>query len=186
MRFIASLLGISVVCLQVFADELDLGLNSDSLRLQYVHEMQSSGLSTDAGWLYNSDNGDVLHVGVHLVDLASSGPDKIEAGIGGRVVYTDGEISDQSGFAAPIGGFVHFIPQQIDRLSVRGSAYFAPSILAIGDMDKYQEYSIRVSYNVLRQADLYVGARYVRGDYKHGVPDARFDSGMHVGMHLKF
>jgi hypothetical protein len=186
MRFVISLLGISFVCAPVFADEVDLSLNSDALRLQYVHEMASSGLSLDGGWLYNSDNGDVLHIGVHLVDLASSGRDKIEAGIGGRVVYTNGDRSKQTGVAAPIGGFVRFTPQAINRLSVGGSLYYAPSILAIGDMDKYQEYSIQVSYNVLREADVYLGARYVRGDYKKGVPDARFDTGMHIGMTLRF
>ncbi len=186
MRLGLSLLGVSLACAQVFADELDLSFNSDALRLQYVYEVESSGLNVDGGWLYHSDNGDVLHVGVHLVDLAASGRDKLEAGLGGRIVYTDGEFSKQSGFGVPIGGFVRFVPQTLDRLSVSGSLYYAPSILSIGDVDNYQEYSIRVSYNVLRQADLYVGARYVRADYKNGVPDARFDSGMHVGMRLRF
>lgn len=186
MRFVASLLGISFACAQVFADEVDLSFNSDALRLQYIYEMKSTGLNLDGGWLHHSDNGDVLHAGAHLVDLASSGPDRLEAGIGGRVVYTNGDRSKQSGVAVPIGGFVRFTPQAINRLSVGGSLYFAPSILAIGDMDEYREYSVRVSYNVLRQADLYVGARYVRGEYKKGVPDSRFDTGMHIGMSLRF
>ena len=187
MRFVVSLLGISVACAQVFADEVDLSLNADALRLQYVYELESTGLNFDGGWLHHTDNGDVLHGGVHLVDLASSGGrDKVEAGIGGRVVYTDGEFRNQSGFAAPIGGFVRWTPRAIDRLSVGGSLYFAPSILTLGDMDKYQEYTLKVSYNVLRQADIYIGARYVRGDYDKGAPDARFDTGMNIGMSLRW
>lgn len=185
MKWVISLLGIGVACAQVFADEVDLSFNSDALRLQYVHEMGSSGLNLDTGWLYNSDNGSVIHAGLHLVDLASSGRDKIEAGIGGRFVYTDGDQSKQSGFAVPVGGFVRFTPQSINRLSVGGSLYYAPNILAIGDLEKYQEYSIRVSYNVLRQADIYVGARYVRGDYKNA-RDVRYDTGMHIGLTLRF
>ena len=186
MRFVASLIGISLVCVQVFADELDLSLNNDALRLQYVYKVESSGLNLDAGWLHHSDNGDILHAGVHLVDLASGGRDKLEAGLGGRAVYTNGDLSGQSGFALPIGGFLRFTPMAINRLSVAGSLYYAPSILAIGDMDKYQEVTLRVSYNVLREADLYLGVRYARGDYEKDVPDTRFDKGMHVGMSLRF
>jgi len=186
MRFVVSLLGIAAVCAQVLADELDLSLNGDALRVQYIYEMESTGINLDGGWLYNTDHGDVLHVGLHLVDLASSGRDELEAGLGGRFVYTNGDLSQQSGLAVPIGGFLRFVPQSIDRLSVRGSAYFAPGILAIGDMDQYQEYTIRVGYNVLREADVYAGARYVKGAYKNGVPDARFDTGLHIGMTLRF
>ncbi len=185
MKWVLSLLGASLVCAQVSADELDFSLNADALRLQYVYDLESTGLNLDGGWLYNSGTGSVLHGGLHLVDLASSGRNKIEVGIGGRFVYTNGEKSSQSGFAVPIGGLVRFTPKAMDRLSISGSLYFAPSILAIGDMDKYQEYTFRVGYNVLRQADIYIGARYVRGDYKKA-PDARFDTGMNVGMSLRF
>jgi hypothetical protein len=186
MRFIVSLLGITFLCAPVLADELDLSLNSDALRVQYFHEIESSGLSLVGGWLYNTDNGNVLHAGLHIIDLASSGRDKVEAGIGGRFVYTNGDSSKQDGFAIPLGGFVRFTPRAMNRLSIRGSAYYAPDILSIGDMTKYQEFSIRVSYNVLRQADAYVGARYVRGDYKGEVADVRYDTGMHIGMLLRF
>ena len=186
MRFVISLVGMTLACAQVFADQLDLSFNADALRLQYVYDVKSGGLNFDAGWLYNSDDGDVLHGGIHLVDLASSGRDKLEAGIGGRFVYTNGDLSKQSGFAVPIGGFVRFTPQAMNRLSLGGSLYFAPNILSLGDVKQYQEYTIRVSYNVLRQADLYVGARYVRGDYKKSVPDAYYDTGMNIGMTLRF
>ena len=186
MRVVVALFGITLLCAQVLADELDFSFNSDALRLQYVYQMESSGLDIDGGWLHNTDNGDVLHAGVHLVDLASSGRDKIEAGIGGRFVYTNGDFSGQDGYAVPVGGFVRYTPQAMNRLSVSGSLYYAPSILALGDMDKYQEYTFRVSYNVLRQADVYLGARYVRGDYKKGAPDSRYDTGMHIGMTLRF
>jgi len=186
MRFIVSLLGISFLCAPVLADELDLSLNSDALRVQYFHEIESSGLSLDGGWLYHTDNGNVLHAGLHLIDLASSGRDKVEAGLGGRFVYTNGDSSKQNGFAVPLGGFLRFTPRAMNRLSISGSAYYAPDILSIGDMTKYQEFSIRASYNVLRQADLFVGARYVRGDYKNGAADVRYDTGMHIGMSLRF
>ena len=185
MRWVASLVGTVLVCAQVSADELDFSFNNDALRLQYFYALTDTGLSLDGGWLHNSDNGDVLHVGMNLSDLASTGRNRLEAGLGGRLVYTNGDFSGQDGFAVPIGGFVRFTPQAMNRLSLSGSLYYAPSILSLGDMDKYQDYTIRFSYNVLRQADVYVGARYVRGDYDD-VADSRYDTGMHIGMSLRF
>ena len=185
MKRVISLLGMSVVCAQAFTHEVDLSLNADALRLQYIYDMKSTVLDLDAGWLYSENHGDAVHIGINLADLASSGPDKIVAGVGGRVVYTHGDLSKQSGFAVPIGGFVRYTPQTMDRLTVGGSLYYAPSILAISDMEKYQEYTVRIVYNVVRAADIYIGARYVRGDYKNA-PDARFDTGMNIGFTLRF
>jgi len=190
MRFVVSLLGMSFLCVQVLAHELDLSLNANALRAQYFHEFETNQLSLDGGWLYHEDNGNAVHVGLHLIDIASSGRDRVEAGIGGRIVYTNGDSSKQNGFAVPLGGFVRVTPVRVtpramNRLSVSGSAYYAPSILSIGDMEKFQEFSIRVSYNLLRQADAFIGARYVRGDYKNAA-DVRYDTGMHIGMTLRF
>ena len=119
-------------------------------------------------------------VGSHLVDAL------LEAGLGGRFVYTNGDVSGQDGYGFPVGGFLRFTPQRMNQLSLFGSAYYAPDILSIGDMDSYREYTVRVAYNVLRQADIHIGARYVRGEYDGGSPDARFDTGMHIGLTLRF
>ena len=186
MRIIAALIGVALLCAQVKAGELDFGLNSDALRLQYMQELTRSGLAVDGGWLHHTDNGDVLHAGIHIVDLASSSRNQLEAGLGGRFVYTNGDLSGQDGYGFPVGGFVRFTPQRMNRLSLFGSLYYAPDILSLGDMEGYREYTLRIGYNVLRQADIYIGARYVRGEYDDGLPDVRFDTGMHIGMTLRF
>jgi len=111
MRLVMSLLGMSFLCVQVLADELDLSLNANALRAQYFHEFETNQLSVDGGWLYHEDNGNAVHVGLHLIDIASSGRDRVEAGIGGRIVYTNGDSSRQNGFAVPLGGFVRVTPR---------------------------------------------------------------------------
>ncbi|TDJ47960.1 MAG: hypothetical protein E2O52_01965 [Gammaproteobacteria bacterium] len=185
MRRILPLLGVALFCSQVMADELDLGLNSDAVYVQYVHHYRESSLRLDGGWLHHTDNGDVAHVGLLLADLASSGPSKVEAGLGGRLVYTDGDRSKQDGLGLPLGGFIRFTPQQFNRVSLGASLYLAPDVLTVGDLDKYQEYAVRASYNLLREADIYIGARYVKGEYNKA-PDVRFDTGMHIGITLRF
>lgn len=167
------------------ADEAELSFNGDAARAGYVHELNRNDLRVGGGWLHHTDHGDVVHLGVHLAGQASARRDEVTAGLGVRLVYTDGDLRKQDGPALPLGGYVKFTPQQYDRVSVRGHAYFAPDVLSFGDMEKYQEYGIRLGYNVMREADVFVGARYVRGEYKKA-PDAKFDTGLHLGISLRF
>lgn len=185
MRRIFPLLGMALFCSQVVADELDLGLNSDAVYVQYAHKFGESSLRMDGGLLHHTDNGDVIYVGLLLADLASDGPSKVEAGLGGRLAYTSGDGSKQDGLGLPLGGFIRFTPQRFNRVSLGASLYLAPDVLTTGDLKKYQEYAARVSYNLMREADIYIGARYAKGEYKKA-PDVRYDTGMHVGITLRF
>jgi len=184
MRRVVALLGIGLFGVQAAADDVDFGLNADAFRLIYTHEFRSNALQIDGGWMYHSDNGSVVHVGLNLSDVASNSKDLV-AGLGGRLAYQDGEASGQSGFAVPIGGFLYFTPQKYNRITFGFAAYFAPDVLSMGDSTKYEDYTLRLAYNVMRQADIYVGARYVKGEYKNA-PDVYFDTGMHIGFTLKF
>jgi hypothetical protein len=185
MRCVLSCFGLLLLSAQAHADLVDLSLNSDAVRLQYVHEFQSNAMNLDAGGLYNSDMGSLLHAGFFVAGDASSGTNPVTAGVGARLVYTDGDLSNQSGFALPIGGFVRYSPQKANRFAIDGQIYFAPKVLSLGDAEKYEEYTIRFKYNVIHAADIYIGARYIKGAYKNA-PDARFDTGMHIGATVSF
>lgn len=185
MRIYLSLLGLALCCAQAVADEVDLSFNADAARLQYVRDLRSNNLNLDAGWLHHTDNGNVVHVGLHLADMASGGSNPLQAGLGGRIVYSNGDLSNQDGFAVPIGGYLRYTIPRFNRVSVAGEIYFAPKVLSLGDAEKYEEYAFRVGYNLMREADIYVGARYVKGEYKKA-SDARYDTGMHLGITLRF
>ena len=184
MRCVLSCIGL-LLCAQANADLIDLSFNSDALRLQYAHEFRSNSMNLDAGVLYNSDAGDVLHVGFYVAGLASSGSNPVTAGVGARLVYSNGDLSNQDGFAVPIGGFVRYSPRKANRIAIDGQVYFAPSVLSLGDADKYEEGTIRFSYNVIHAADIYIGARYIKGEYDNA-PSARYDTGMHIGVTVRF
>jgi hypothetical protein len=184
MRCVLSCIGL-LLCAQANADLIDLSLNSDALRLQYAHEFNSNAMNVEGGWLYNSDTGDVLHAGFFVAGEASSGANPVTAGIGARLVYTNGELTNQNGFALPIGGFVRYSPRKADRFAIDGQIYFAPDVLSLGDAKKYEEYTIRFNYNVIRSADVYIGARYVSGAYENAL-DARYDTGMNIGANVRF
>jgi len=185
MRRIAAAWVAALWCLPVGADEIDVSFNSDAVRGEYVHPFASSSLQIDGGWLHHTDNGNAVHVGLNLADLASDGVDPVKAGLGGRLVYSNGDLSGQDGFALALGGFLRYTVPRFNRVAVTGKVYFAPDVLSLGDAEKWQDYTIDLSYNVMREADIYIGARYVRGDYKN-VADARYDTGMHIGINLRF
>lgn len=185
MRSVLILVGALLWSVPGFASELDLGLNGDAFRFTFSRPFPSSLLSWDAGWLHHVDNGDAIHGGIYLGGEASSGTNPIQGGLGIRATYTNGDRSGQSGMNFALGGFFRYTLPRFNRFSVGGQLYYAPRVLGIGDIEKLQDYSIRASYNVLKQADVYIGARYVRGDYDKA-PQAYFDTGMHIGVALRF
>jgi hypothetical protein len=185
MRILLSMVAMVFCCGQAAADSIDLSFNSDAVRVAYLHQFPSNKLNLDAGWLYNNDVGSVLHVGLHMADFATSGANPVTAGVGARLVYTDGDLSQQSGAAVPIGGYLKFSPQRFNRFSITGEIYYAPDVLSFGDAEKFEEYGVRFSYNVTREADIFFGARYVNAEYKKG-PRALYDNGMNLGIQLRF
>jgi hypothetical protein len=174
-----------LVCAQGLADEIDISFNSDAVRAIFARPLANTSLQWDAGWLHHSDNGDVIHAGLNLVDFASDGVDPLKAGIGGRVVYTNGDHSNQDGFAVPLGGSLRYVFPRYNRIYVSGALYYAPDILSIGDMEKYQDYMFQVGYNIMHDANVYIGARYVKGEYDDA-RDSRYDTGMNIGINLNF
>jgi len=181
---VAAIVGV-LVCAQGLADEIDISLNGDAVRAIFARQIADSSLQWDAGWLYHSDNGNAVHVGLNLVDFASDGVEPLKAGIGGRVVYTNGDFSDQDGFAVPLGGSLRYVFPRYNRIYISGAAYYAPEILSIGDMEKYQDYMFQLGYNIMHDADVYIGARYVKGEYDDA-RDSRYDTGMNIGFNLNF
>lgn len=169
------------------AESLDFNLNNDAARLTFSWDARDNKLTFDAGWLHHQDSGDVVHLGLHLVDFAASGPAAPEVGIGGKLFYVDGKTSPSSsqGGALGLGGFFRYNFPQADRFGIRGQLYFAPDVVAFGDSTGYVEVSLGLTYDVLRDADVYIGARYVRAEFENA-PDLTIDTGLHVGLRLKF
>ena len=185
MRFVLALLVAGLLCAQAAADEIDLSFNSDALRIIYLYDLRNTKLNLDGGWLYHSDNGNALHLGLTLSGFASEGANPVRGGLGGRVAYVDGDLPDQSGFALGVGGFLSYTLAKFNRITLTGAAYFAPDIATISDLEKYQDYTAKVGYQFLREADIYLGVRYVKGNFDTA-PDVLFDNGMHIGFNLKF
>lgn len=185
MKKLTGVVSVLLLCANATASELDLSFNSDAVRFLYVHDFVDSDLKGDLGFAHNSDKGTVITGSLYVTGLASDGDNPLQAGIGGRTGYVDGEESKQTGLPVAVGGFLQYTFPAMNRLALRADAWIAPDILTLGDLDKYQDYSIRLQYAVLRQADVYVGARYLSTEFSND-SKALIDNGVHAGLNFRF
>lgn len=167
------------------ADGLDLNLNDDAARLTYRHPVESRRLEVDGSWLHHQDNGDVASVGLHLAGNAGTEQNPVNAGIGGRVYFLDADKASVDGGVLAVGGFVRWKLPQANRVGIGGHLYFGPDVIAFGDAEQYFEAAVYVSYDILREAEAYIGLRNVKADFEDA-PEVTFDTGMHVGIRLRF
>ena len=167
------------------AGELDININDDAARLSYAWPVRADKLRLDAGFLSHQDRGEMLHFGLHLVDWASSGTNPLQGGLGGKLFYADTDSVFDDELLLGLGGFLRYTIPQYNRFSVSGQAYFAPDVLSFGDSEQFFELEARISYNVLREADIYLGARYITIEFENG-GDFTLDNGLHAGIQLRF
>lgn len=166
------------------AGELDIGLNSDAVRVGFATPLNES-VRLGLGWLYDRDKGDVIHGDLQVTGEALPARPGLVAGLGGRLAWLNGDGSNENGFAVGLGGSFRWQLPRYNRFSVAGELFWAPDLLSGGDAEDYRDAGLRLSYSVIRQADVFVGARYVRAEYKRR-PNVHFDTGMHAGLSLRF
>ena len=185
MRVTLVLVGLLLCSAAALADELNLSLNTDSVRLEYARPIASRPLEWDLGWLHHTDNGDFVHGSLHVVGRMKEGAAPVSGGLGLRLAYMNGDLSNQSGLGLGLGGFARYVFPNLDRLSLRGHGYYAPEILASNDLDEFVDVGVQLAYNVIREADAYVGLRYVSADYEDAT-SANFSTWLHIGLGLRF
>lgn len=173
------------VCSAALGEEVNLSFNSDALRIIYDHSLSEGNAVLDGGWLYNSDSGHMVHAGLALAGDAATGRYPVRGKLGLRLGWFDGDESSQSGGAVAVGGGLAYTLPRYNRFTISGSAWFAPEITSFSDAEEYRELEARIIYGFLRQADVFVGARYIRVDYDAG-GKVLFDTGMHLGVAMRF
>lgn len=181
-----ALLAMAAAAGQSHADSLDFNLHSDALRATYTMNMGERGLSADFGLLYSEDKkrlDDIMvHAGLHVSGENWSESGTFDIRIGGRLIHTSPGSSDFVALAP--GGQVRFTP--IHRVGFGGHLYYAPKIVSFRDADAYREYGVSVDYQILPQAFVYLGYRYIDLDVKNGPNRVELDDNFHVGFRMMF
>lgn len=171
----------------VLADSIDINLHNDAIRGTYTMQLQNTkGLSAEAGLLYadnidnTTDSETLMHAGLLVSGENWSKSGTFDIALGGRLVYATPGTQDM--LALAFGGRLRFSP--VPRLGIGGHLYYAPNITTFMDSDEYQEVGLRVDYQLLPQAFVYVGHRNIKADF-NGV-SWKLDNDVHVGFKMTF
>ena len=71
------------------------------------------------------------------------------------------------------------------RLALAGQVFWSPDIVTFMDARRFTFLTARVEYEILQQAAVYAGYRKIRAALENG-PDAKVESGPHIGVRLEF
>jgi len=197
LKSIVAIFMSSLFMSSVFANSAEISLNSNSFKLQGDWELGNNGIVIQGSALHNEDRGNVA--GLAALKFGNAGSEGLDAGIGLKLAYVDPdieteftilpvplpEISAPSGTALAVGGEVTYIPPQYNRIKATAHIWFAPDVLAFDKLDKYQEIGVSVGYNVIRDADVFIGYRNVKVGFKD-FGDGTIDTGFHAGIRVKF
>lgn len=123
------------------------------------------------------------HLGAMLTGDAGATVASVTAGLGARLQYLNGEGDD--GGALALGGQVRVKLPQATRVRFNAYGYFSPDASTFGDFDKFLEYSVSVGYEILRDAELYLGYRNIEVGLENR-HDLDVEDSLHVGIRLDF
>jgi len=185
---VTAILGIATFSAQ--AETFDLNISSEAVRAALSGPLsfgETNGARYDVGYLYSDDRGARLNVG-HLALLVSGDAGarsaNVHVGIGVRAAGIDQRGAD--GGAVAVGGEFDVRLPAMNRLGLVGYAYYAPDVLAFGDIDTYLDASLTVDYEIIRNASVYAGFRQVRAGVDEAPGTNLRDNSPVVGLRLNF
>ena len=181
-----ALLAMAAAAGQSHADSLDFSLHNDALRAIYMMNLGERGLSADFGLLYSEDEkrlDDIMvHAGLHVSGDNWSESGTFNVRVGFRLIHTTPDDWEFAAFAP--GAQVRYSP--IHRVGFGGHLYLAPRIISFRDAERYREYGVNIDYQVLPQAFVYAGYRYIDINIENSSFRAKVEDNFHVGFRMLF
>ena len=171
------------------AQRIDITLKEDSARFSYVTLIGGSTFGRtemNMGVLYNEDKNTAFDIGLQVIDVAGSKTPGLELGVGPRFYYLRHDLLDVDAAAIALGGQLRYKLPSVQRLSLIGNAFYAPSITATLDADSLYELGLGVAYELLPTANVYLLYRRIRVDFTKGVGAENIDSGVSLGVNFTF
>ncbi len=154
-----------------YASELEFALSDDSIETSY-QSLYAGNFGTTISWLhadvdedYAADDLKSDTAGIGLYAHGKTG--NIRTHLGGKAFWLHTKSNtqkdnknDMHGIA--LGGAIdaYIIP----KLFIKANALYAPDILTGGDFENYIELGARVAYQVLPNAAVFVGYRFIEAE----------------------
>lgn len=171
----------------VAADEFDVGLSNDSVQAVYSTNIEgrfmAGGGYGEVDVLYTEEDDFQLVLGLLVRDELTSSFPGLWAGIGFELVGAS--VEDEEVGALGIHAELRYLPPSLPRVVVGTEMTYAPKVVSFGDAERYFSSQIRLEYEVLPQAAVYIG--YKKFEYEiESVDDITLDEGLNFGLRLTF
>jgi hypothetical protein len=167
----------------VAGGSLDLSLSNDTARLEYDATKVGSGLHVTGSIQHHEDDGDLLALGMHVVDVRNPNS-PLYIGVGGKLFGFKND--DLDGVALGVGGFLSYQIPRLPGLSTAGYFYYAPKVVAFGDTENLMDADVRIQYSLIPTARVYVGYRYSKFEIEDVKEKFVLDEGFHLGLKVDF
>jgi hypothetical protein len=167
------------------AASFDINLSNRSAQLRYATVIGGSTLGrteSSVSFLYNDDDKYVLDFGVLVIDVAGSKSPGLEVGVGPKLYYADGEKGQA--LAVGLGGQLRYKIPALERVNFGLDGYYAPNIVSFADAKNMHEVDLRVGYEILPTADVYLGYRRIHVGFDKG--EETVDESTVVGLKMSF
>ncbi len=181
-RSVFTALILFVVSTSSWAKSIELDVYDKALGFNYSNQesIMISGMGVEVGFLLNDTTRPLFHAGLNVSGANKSKRGVFDITVGGRL-YTWQESPD-SFSALALGGSVRFSP--LKRVGLSAHVYIAPDITASSDSTGMTDLMLRLDYQVIPQAFVYVGYRNIEVKFPGKAIDINDD--VHVGLKLLF
>lgn len=171
-----------------FARSFDINLSSDAAQFKYGSHVGATNYGRTEmtiGFLYNEDDNYLGEVGLLVIDEAGSKTPGLELGVGPKFWFGGSDEADVDISGIGLGGQLRYKNLNYPRIIYGFSLFYAPSIVSFLDADNILEYDIRIEYELLPTANVYVGFRSIEADIKNR-DDAEIDESAIIGLRFNF
>lgn len=186
LMYVFALAGAQILSTNALASsELDLGLSSDTVTLDYRFLDESRGSLWGAGLTRNDDLSATAVSAMFNVVGDTYATDQIHTGLGLKGVVHD---TFQTAVSGAAGGFVRLEPAHWANVAFEGQLYFAPNMLNSNDARQYYEILARVTYDVHPRAKVFAGwiNKTIKYDSDVPVRKVELNDNLNVGFILAF
>ena len=174
---------LSVSMQSMAGGSIDLSLANDSARLEYDAAKVGSGLHISASAMHHEEDGDLISLGLHVVDVREPNS-PLYLGVGGRIFgFKDGDVD---GGALGVGGFFSYQIPKVNGLSTAGYLYYAPKVVSFDATENLTDADIRFQYGLLPTARVYMGYRYSSFKIEDIKRTFMLEEGIHFGLKVDF
>ena len=106
----------------------------------------------------------------------------LNAALGGKVYLAKFDSEYVQGFG--LGGELDYQFPSNPKLKLEAAFYYSPSVTLSDDLDYMTDFTAKISYQLLKKAELFIGYRQIDLHADNG--NVEIDEGLHAGMKFTF